>query len=152
MSFRVETNESHRQPQGKLSLFHFQLQKTTQGRFKLRYQKVTGYEKLFAIAPCWKLSLYISLNSSFNNILALSVEIVQLNAYIHDFFFLFLKPLLLLHNSTKHYLQCKTHYATLLTEQYLRYLQCRLLMLAIQYWIWLLTKNIITCNTGYLHH
>ena len=23
------------------------------------------------------------------------------------------------HNSTKHYLQCKTHYATLLTEQYL---------------------------------
>ena len=43
-------------------------------------------KKLFAIAPCWKLSLYISLNSSFNNILALSVEIVQLNAYIHDFF------------------------------------------------------------------
>ena len=37
------------------------------------------------------------------------------------------------HNSTKHFLQCKTHYATLLTEQYLRYLQCRLLMLAIQY-------------------
>ena len=44
------------------------------------------------------------------------------------------------HNSTKYYLQCKTHYATLLTEQYLWYLRCRLLMLAIQYWIWLLTK------------
>ena len=35
-------------------------------------------------------------------------------------------------NSTKHYLQCQTHDATLLTEQYLRYLQGRLLILAIQ--------------------
>ena len=49
------------------------------------------------------------------------------------------------HNSTKHYLQCKTHYATLLTEQYLRYLQCRLLMVTSK-------KNIITCNTSYLHY
>ena len=49
------------------------------------------------------------------------------------------------HNSTKHYLQCKTHYVTILTEQYLRYLQCRLPMLAIQY-------NIITCYTSYLHY
>ena len=47
-------------------------------------------KKLFAIAPCWKLSLYISLNSSFNKeLLALSVEIVQLQGLMRMFMIFF---------------------------------------------------------------
>ena len=52
-----------------------------------------------------------------------------LQILVENFFLLFLFCFVLFcfksfafitkHNSTKHYLQCKTHYATLLTEQYL---------------------------------
>ena len=47
MSFRVETNESHCH----LFTFDVSYKKPLKEDFKLRYEKVTGDEKLFAIAP-----------------------------------------------------------------------------------------------------
>ena len=47
MSFRVETNESHCH----LFTYDFSYKKPFKEDFKLRYEKVTGDEKLFAIAP-----------------------------------------------------------------------------------------------------
>lgn len=49
----------------------------------------------------------------------------------------------------KHYLQYRSHYHALLTEKYLCYLQCGLLMLAVQYWIQLFKGNTITLQATY---
>ena len=47
MSLRIETNESHCH----LFTYDVSYKKPIKEDFKLRYEKVTGDEKLFAIAP-----------------------------------------------------------------------------------------------------
>ena len=89
----------------------------------------------------WVKNMFVWKTSTVDGVLHTQVEIIIIFCFFFVFFFFLTFAFITKHNSTKHYLQCKTHYATLLTEKYLWCLQCRLLVLAIQYWIWLLPKN-----------